>query len=144
MLRKQISEHRRARRNRPTQYSRPAMSAVAVTKRRAELLIAEEQDLRNYIRAPYDPLYGAQAARFYTRGVLHAAGSGGFSRVGAVAIMFCAVVGCAIGTILTVHTAVVRDGLWGAAVIWTTFFTFMFGALVFALLSRLRGRNQAN
>ena len=42
---------------------------------------------------------------------------GGFQRVGAVALMLGAAVGCAVGVLLAAHTAIVREGLWGAAVI---------------------------
>ena len=141
MLRKQVSEYRRSRVHRPTQRSRASMLTTFAGDRRAETVIAEEQDLRNYLQAPYDPFYGAQSARYVTRGVLHAASVGGFPRIGAFALMCSAAVCCAIGATLTIRTAVVRDGLWGAALIWMALFTFMLGALAFALLSRLRGRN---
>ena len=141
MMRKQHSELRRSRVHRLSQRSRASTLKVPPGNRRAETPIAEEQDLRNYLQAPYDPFYGAQAARYVTRGVLHAASVGGFPSIGAVALMCSAAVGCAIGATLTIRTAVVRDGLWGASLIWMALFTFMLGALAFALMSRLRGRN---
>src|SRR6476620_3415873 len=80
---------------------------------RAELLVADEYDLRNSLRSPYDPFSSAQAVRYFTRGILHAATVGGFPRRGAILLACCAVAGYVIGELLTVHTAMVRDGLWG-------------------------------
>lgn len=149
MIRKERSEQRRMRVAQLPHTSRPAASKIAhgvmaFTERRAEVLVAEEYDLRNFVRTPYDPFYSTQAARFFTGGMLHATRMGGFQRIRAVILTCWAVGGFVLGASLTVHAAMVREGQWGATVIWAALFTAMAGALAFALLSRLRGSSPRN
>lgn len=63
---------------------------------RAELGIAPEYDtldpdLRAYLRAPYDPLNGARAARFFTRGLLQQPPAYGWMRPFALLIALLAI-----------------------------------------------------
>ena len=151
MARDGSSERRRERAHRASQAQaaqlsrvRPLISSGFGVERRAEVLIAEDQDLRNHLQAPYDPLYGAQAARFFTRGTLQAATEEGFLRVGAIVVAVVAAVGCLVGTSLTIQAVVAREGNWGATALWTALFTFMQGASALEMMRRLRGNARRN
>jgi hypothetical protein len=114
-----------------------ATGTIATRRDRREDVIGADPDLRNYLRAPYDPLYQAQATRFFSQGLLHAAASGGRTRIGVLVVALGAMAGMVVGVGVALNAALTREGLWGAAVIWSLFFAAAAGLFGITLLRRL-------
>lgn len=134
------SERRRQRAGRPRHPAAPAYSPAYLSRQgehQAEV-IAADPDLRNFLRAPYDPLYEARAARFFTGGLLSAASSGGRVHAGVLIVALLALLGMVVGLGIALDAVIAREGLWGTAAIWSLLFAAMSGLLGSALLRRLR------
>src|SRR4051794_9312285 len=80
----------------------------AAQARHAEV-IATDPDLANYLRAPYDPLYEAQATRFFSRGLLHAASQGGGMRIGVLIVALAALLGMVVGVGVALDAVMTRE-----------------------------------
>jgi hypothetical protein len=133
------NKQRGRRRRRVVQSARSTRTTrgPSAQRDRREDVVAADPDLRNYLRAPYDPLYQAQATRFFGRGLLHAASSGGRMRIGVLILALGAVAGMIVGLGIALDAVIARQGQWGAAVIWSLSFTVVAGLFGMTLLQRL-------
>lgn len=104
---------------------------------RAEMLVAADPALRNYLRAPYDPTYGIAATSAVTRGILSAASAGGPRQIGAAIVMLIMAFGGVAGLALAVRAVTLRDGFWIVNGLWAVLFAFVFGTFALALARRL-------
>jgi hypothetical protein len=129
-------EQQRRRAVRVHRTARSKGGTFAPQARHAEV-IATDPDLANYLRAPYDPLYDAQATRFFSRGLLHAASAGGGMRIGVLVVAMAALVGMVVGVGIALNAVITREGQWGAALIWSLFFAAGVGLFGITLLRRL-------
>ena len=101
------------------------------------MLIADDPEPRNYLRAPYDPTYGIHAIHVVTRGVLDAATASGARRIGAATTAAPMTVGCVIGLALVVEAVFARERFWELSVVWGLLFAGFFGAFALAIWRRL-------
>ena len=128
---------RRRRRALRARHLEGTTGGVDTRRDRREDVIGADPDLRNYLRAPYDPFYQAQATRFFSRGLLHAASAPGRRRIGVLIVALAALMGMVVGLGVALNAVIAREGLWGAAAIWSLFFATMAGLFGMALLRRL-------
>jgi hypothetical protein len=141
------SERRRRRAMRPrraVERLRPHPTIWPATER-TEAIVAEDPDLRNYLRAPYDPSYGAQVGRFFTRGVLQAAEGGGWRRLGALVVALMTLIGTIAGLTTVIDAVTLRRGEWIVMLAQGLLILLMNAPLCAALLWRLgypQGRGQ--
>ncbi len=138
MARQGQDERRRQQAQRP----RRASGTPAPTPKRAEevrqvAVVAEDADLRNYIRAPYVPDYGMRVGRFITRGQLAMAEASGWRRFGAAVVCFVLLLYATVALVNIVNTLRTRDGLWGAQFLVLGLIVVTTAPLGIALLRRL-------
>lgn len=125
----------------PLDLPREALGTTALATpdaaRRSEELLAEDPDLRAYIRSPYSPDTNVRAGRFLTRGQLAMAESHGWTRwmmVVMTALMSAGAVG---GAALLAKAIGVREGTWGATALQGALMLGLFGTLTCAFARRL-------
>ncbi len=105
--------------------------------RRSEELIAEDPDLRAYIRSPYSPDTNVRVGRFLTRGQLAMAESHGWTRRMMVVVTAMMSAGAVGGVVLVANAIGVRAGTWGATALQGALMVGLFGMQAFAFARRL-------